>query len=295
MRRNVNDHGRLMMDGSAHATTVRRPQTAARGVNQIWLHLARFNLIMRRPIVLLAIGALGLGACSATGPGSYSGAVVDGGIAVAARGAAQESASMPVTSVAPQSQAAESPAASGQPGAATPLPSALIPGVTLTIEPSDGSVFGLPPTVPAGTTLMLFNVADVSYQMTVLAKNSSVTDSWDVILACGVTSNAATVVGSVVADAGVGSTGGVTIPNEGDDLLVLVPLAAPAESAAPSAAPSVAPSEAPSAVPSEAPSSAASEAPSAAASAAPSITPEPTATPAPTCPPGGIAGASPAA
>src|SRR3954454_13567204 len=185
MRRNVNDHRRLMIDGSAHATTVRRPQTAARGVNQIGLHVARFILIMRRPIVLLAIGALGLGACSAAAPGSYSGAVVDGGIAVAARGVAQESASMPATSMAAESQAAGSPATSSQPGAATPLPSALLPGGSLTIEPSDGSVFGLPPTVPSGTNLLLFNVADVAYQMTVLEKNPSVTDSWDVILACG--------------------------------------------------------------------------------------------------------------
>ena len=150
---------------------------------------------MRRSFVLLAIGALGLGACSAAGSGSYSGAVVDGGIAAAARGAAQASASMPATSVAPESQAAGSPAASVAPGGAR-HPSALIPGVSLTIEPSDGSVFGLPPTVPSGTNLLLFNVADVPYQMTVLEKNPSVTDSWDVILACGVTSDVATVVGS---------------------------------------------------------------------------------------------------
>jgi len=193
--------------------------------------------------------------------------------------------------MAAESQAAGSPATSSQPGAATPLPSALLPGVSLTIEPSDGSVFGLPPTVPSGTNLLLFNVADVAYQMTVLEKNPSVTDSWDVILACGVTSDVARVVGSTVAAPAAGASGGVTVVNEGDDLLVLVPLAAPAESAAPSEAPSVAPS----AAASEAPSAAASEAPSAAASQAPSVAPEPTASPAPTCPPGGIAGASPAA
>jgi len=159
----------------------------------------------------------------------------------------------------------------------------------LTIEPSDGSVFGLPPTVPAGTNLLLFNVADVPYQMTILEKNPSVTDSWDVILACGVTSNVATVVGSVIAQPGGGAEAGVTVANEGEDLLALIPLAAPAESAAPSAAPTEAPSVAPSVVPSEAPSAAASEA---AGSPAASIAAEPTATPAPTCPPGGIAGAS---
>jgi hypothetical protein len=249
-------------------------------------------MVMRRSVVLLAMGALGLGACSAAGSGSYSGAVVDGGVALGARGVAQASASAPVTSMAPESQAAGSPAASMAPGASTgPLPSALIPGITLTVEPADGSIFGLPSAVPSGTNLLLFNVADVPYQMTVLEKNPSVTDSWDVILACGVTSDVATVVGSVIADPGAGSSGPVTVVNQGDHLLVMVPLAAPAESAAPSEAPSVAPSEVPSAVPSEVPSAAASDA----ASPAATVAPEPTATPAPTCPPGGIAGASPAA
>jgi hypothetical protein len=240
----------------------------------------RFSLIMRRPIVLLAISALALGACSTAGPGSYSGAVVDGGLAVAVRGVAQESASIP--------------AVSAEPGAATPVPSAFLPGITLTVEPSEGAVFGLPPTVPAGTNLLLFNVAEVAYQMTVLEKNPSVTDSWDAILACGVTTDVARIVGSVVAAPGTGSTGPITVANEGDDLLVLVPLEAPAESAAASEAPSLAVSEAPTAAASEAPSAAISEAPAASGgpSVAPSIAAEPAASPAPTCPPGGIAGAT---
>jgi len=245
---------------------------------------------MRRSFALLAIGALGLGACSAAGSQPYSGAVVDGGIAAAVHGAAQESSS-PALSIAPESQAAGSPAASVAPGGSGgPLPSALLPGVSLTIEPADGAVFGLPPTVPSGTNLLLFNVADVPYQMTILEKNPSVTDSWDVILACGVTSDVVTVVGSVVAQPGGGGDTGITVMNQGDDLLALIPLAAPpAESAAPSAAATEAPSTAPSEAPSAAPSEIAS------ASPAPSIAAEPTATPAPTCPPGGIAGSSPEA
>jgi hypothetical protein len=241
---------------------------------------------MRRSVVLLAIGALTLGACStAAGSGSFSGAVVDdGGISAAVGGAAQASAS-PVVSVAPESAA---PAASGAPA---PNPSALVPGFTLTVEPSDGSVFGLPPTVPSGTNLMLFNAGDVPFQMTVLEKASGVTDSWDVILACGVTSDVATVTGSVVAQPGANSDSTITVQNQGDDLLVLVPLAAE-PTAAPTEAPTAAPSAAATEAPTAAPSVAASEA---AGSPAPTVAPEPTATPAPTCPPGGIAGGSPAA
>src|SRR5262249_37064087 len=138
------------------------------------------------------------------------------------------------------------PESAAPPASGGPIPSALIPGVSLTVEPSDGSVFGLPPTVPSGTNLLLFNAADVPYQMTVLEKNPSVTDSWDVILACGVDSSVATVVSSVIADPGAGSSTSITVTNQGDDLLVLVPLAAPP---APSEAPSAAPTEAPTAAP----------------------------------------------
>src|SRR4051794_2059706 len=182
------------MDAAAlGAPRPRPPQTTgARRQPKPESIVTRFSLVMRRSVLLLAIGVLGMGACSTAGSGSYSGAVVDGGVAVAARGVSQASASAPVTSMAPESPAAGSPAATTVPGASTaPIPSALIPGVTLTIEPADGAVFGLPPAVPSGTNLLLFNVADVTYQMTVLERNPSVTDSWDVIMACGVTSDVA--------------------------------------------------------------------------------------------------------
>src|SRR4051794_18095911 len=97
--------------GALRATTASAPDHRHAASTKTESILVRFNLVMRRSFALLAIGALGLGACSAAGSQPYSGAVVDGGIAAAVHGAAQESSS-PALSIAPESQAAGSPAAS---------------------------------------------------------------------------------------------------------------------------------------------------------------------------------------